>query len=264
VRSPDGQLLMASSRSRDGAGAAAGRSAAGVYTDTGSATRPGAGDRLRPYADGCGLALIEVSDVRSDVDVSGRGHARRAYRDVLPIMLPLMAAVLIIGVLRFAIACRRCRSWPGAAARISPTATNVRLPAAGLPPELEAHVVASTARSTLDEGSRMSASHRDAATSWHAARHPGTNLDSMENRPGRHRLRADVERMSRLVNQLLSVATLEALAVAPDEIADLQPSRGCCGMCAPRLEARPLARRHGTTAAVRCRQCRILRQALRN
>jgi signal transduction histidine kinase len=49
-----------------------------------------------------------------------------------------------------------------------------------------------------------------------------THLDALENREVAAALSADVARMSRLVNQLLSVAQLEALAVSADETADLQ------------------------------------------
>jgi signal transduction histidine kinase len=89
----------------------------------------------------------------------------------------------------------------------------------------------------------------------------------MDNRQIAAALRADVERMSRLVNQLLSVATLEALAVAPDEIADLQAiAVDVAGSLAPLAlkRGRSLAVT-GTSAAVPVRgNAESLRQALRN
>ena len=272
VRSPDGQLLMASSPE------AATRLVPppadrqqGVYTDTGLSddglVRATAFARMPTAA---GLALIEVSDVRSDVDVSRRGMLDALTGDVLPIMLPLMAAVLIIGVLTIRDSLSPMQELARRAARISPTATDVRLPAAGLPPELKPMVVAiNGALERLDEGFRMQ--REFTADAAHELRTPlailATNLDSMENRQVATALRADVERMSRLVNQLLSVATLEALAVAPDEIADLQAiAVDVAGSLAPLAlkRGRSLAVT-GTTAAVPVRgNAESLRQALRN
>jgi len=272
VRSPDGQLLMASSPE------AATRlppppadRQQGVYTDTGLSddglVRATAFARMPTAA---GLALIEVSDVRSDVDVSRRGMLDALTGDVLPIMLPLMAAVLIVGVLTIRDSLAPMQELARRAARISPTATDVRLPAAGLPPELKPMVVAiNGALERLDEGFRMQ--REFTADAAHELRTPlailATNLDSMENRQVAAALRADVERMSRLVNQLLSVATLEALAVAPDEIADLQAiAVDVAGSLAPLAlkRGRSLAVT-GTTARVAVRgNAESLRQALRN
>jgi signal transduction histidine kinase len=272
VRAPDGQILASSSP------AAQARLTTpptewrqGVYTDAGSN-----GDGLvqatafarMPTA--VGPVLIEVADVRSDVDVSRRGMLDALTGDVLPIMLPLMAAVLIVGVLTIRDSLAPMQELARRAARISPTATDVRLPAAGLPPELKPMVVAiNGALERLDEGFRMQ--REFTADAAHELRTPlailATNLDSMENRQVAAALRADVERMGRLVNQLLSVATLEALAVAPDEIADLQAiAVDVAGSLAPLAlkRGRSLAVT-GTSAAVPVRgNAESLRQALRN
>jgi signal transduction histidine kinase len=272
VRTPEGRLLAASSP------AAATRLPAppadwarGIYTDSDS----GGDGRVRATAfarlpTAVGLAVIQVADVRSDVDVSRRGMLDTLTGDVLPIMLPLMFAVLIIGVLTIRDSLAPMQELARRAARISPTATDVRLPAAGLPPELKPMVVAiNGALERLDEGFRMQ--REFTADAAHELRTPlailATNLDSMENRQVATALRADVERMSRLVNQLLSVATLEALAVAPDEIADLQAiAVDVAGSLAPLAlkRGRSLAVT-GTTAAVAVRgNAESLRQALRN
>jgi signal transduction histidine kinase len=272
VRTLDGRILASSSP------AAATRLAPppaewgqGIYTDTGSSgdglVRATAFARMPTAA---GLALIEVSDVRSYVDVSRRGMLDALTGDVLPIMLPLMAAVLIIGVLTIRDSLAPMQKLARRAARISPTATDVRLPAAGLPPELKPMVVAiNGALDRLDEGFRMQ--REFTADAAHELRTPlailATHLDSLENRQVAAALRADVERMSRLVNQLLSVATLEALAVAPDEIADLQAiAVDVAGSLAPLAlkRGRSLAVT-GATAPVAVRgNAESLRQALRN
>jgi signal transduction histidine kinase len=272
VRTPDGRVLAASSP------AAVTRMAPppadwrqGVFTDTGSSgdglVRSTGFSRLSTPV---GLAVVQVSDIRSDVDVSRRGMLDSLTGNVLPIMLPLMAAVLIIGVLTIRDSLAPMQELARRAARISPTATDVRLPAAGLPPELKPMVVAiNGALERLDEGFRMQ--REFTADAAHELRTPlailATHLDSLENRQVAAALRADVERMSRLVNQLLSVATLEALAVAPDEIADLQAiAVDVAGSLAPLAvkRGRSLAVT-GTTAAVPVRgNAESLRQALRN
>jgi signal transduction histidine kinase len=272
VRAPDGRILAASSP------AAASRLPAppadwarGIYTDSDFSgdgrVRATAFARL-PTA--IGLAVIQVADVRSDVDVSRRGMLDTLTGDVLPIMLPLMFAVLIIGVLTIRDSLAPMQELARRAARISPTATDVRLPATGLPPELKPMVVAiNGALERLDEGFRMQ--REFTADAAHELRTPlailATHLDSLENKQVAAALRADVMRMSRLVNQLLSVATLEALAVAPDETADLQAMAvDVAGSLAPLAlkRGRSIAVT-GTTDPVPVRgNAESLRQALRN
>ena len=158
----------------------------GIFTDTGQSgdglVRSTAFARLPTAA---GFAVIEVSDVRSDVEVSRRGMLDALTGDVLPIMLPLMAAVLIIGVLTIRDSLAPMQQLARRAARISPTATDVRLPAAGLPPELKPMVVAiNGALERLDEGFRMQ--REFTADAAHELRTPlailATHLDSLENR----------------------------------------------------------------------------------
>jgi signal transduction histidine kinase len=272
VRAPDGRVLAASSPqavTRLAPPPADWRQ--GIFADTGLSgnglVRSTAFSRLPTAA---GLVVIQVADVRSEVDVSRRGMLDTLTGNVLPIMLPLMAAVLIIGVLTIRDSLAPMQKLARRAARISPTATDVRLPAAGLPPELKPMVVAiNGALERLDEGFRMQ--REFTADAAHELRTPlailGTHLDSLENKQVAAALRADVERMSRLVNQLLSVATLEALAVAPDEIADLQAiAVDVAGSLAPLAlkRGRSLAVT-GTTAPVAVRgNAESLRQALRN
>ncbi|MGH6960520.1 MAG: sensor histidine kinase, partial [Dongiaceae bacterium] len=227
VRSPDGRIVVASSSS------AATRLAPppadwrqGIYTDAGV----GSDGLVRVtafafMATAAGPAVIQVADVRSEAEARRLSMLDTLTGDVLPIMLPLMAAALIIGVLTIRDSLAPMQELARRAARISPAATDVRLPAAGLPPELKPMVVAiNGALERLDEGFRMQ--REFTADAAHELRTPlailATHLDSLEDRQAAAALRADVERMSRLVNQLLSVAQLEALAVAPAEIADLQ------------------------------------------
>jgi signal transduction histidine kinase len=228
VRADDGRVLAASST------AAAERLTmppdgwrSGVFADAASSI---AGGRLQVnafarMATAAGPVLIQVADSSSENQAIRLAMIDTLTTDVLPIMLPLMAAVLIIGVLTIRDSLAPMQELARRAARISPTRTDVRLPAVGLPPELQPLVVAiNAALERLDEGFRMQ--REFTADAAHELRTPlailATHLDALEDRKAAAALRDDVDRMSRLVNQLLSVAQLEALAVSPDESADLQ------------------------------------------
>ena len=103
-----------------------------------------------------GPVTIQVGHTESEVEISRLGMIDTLTNDVLPIMLPLMVAVLIIGVLTIRDSLAPMQELARRAAVISPTATDVRLPAAGLPPELTPLVVAiNGALERLDEGFRM-------------------------------------------------------------------------------------------------------------
>ena len=272
VRTPEGQVLAASSP--DAATRLPLPSAdwrQGIFTEIGprgeGLVRSTAFSRLPTAA---GVAVIQVADLRSDADVSRRGMLDTLTGNVLPIMLPLMASVLIIGVLTIRDSLAPMQELARRAAGISPTATDVRLPAAGLPPELKPLVVAiNGALDRLDEGFRMQ--REFTADAAHELRTPlailATHLDNLENKQVAAALRADVERMSRLVNQLLSVATLEALAVAPDEIADLQAiAVDVAGSLAPLAlkRGRSIAVTGATDPVAVRGNAESLRQALRN
>jgi signal transduction histidine kinase len=270
VRALDGRVLAASST------AAAERLAvppgvwrSGVFADAASGGRVQVNAFAR-MASAAGPVLIQVADSRSETDAVRLAMLDKLTADVLPIMLPLMAAVLILGVLTIRDSLAPMQELARRAARISPTATDVRLPAVGLPPELQPLVVAiNAALERLDEGFRMQ--REFTADAAHELRTPlailATHLDALEDRKVATALRADVDRMSRLVNQLLSVAQLEALAVSPDETANLQAiAVDVAASLAPLAlkRGRSIAVT-GATAPVEVRgNAESLRQALRN
>ena len=172
-----------------------------------------------------GTIIIQVAVTQSAADARTRGLAQRLYEDLLPIMLPFLIATLVIGVLTIRDSLAPLREVARQAAEIGPRSTDLRLPVAGLPAELKPLVTAiNSAFARLDEGFRL---QRDfTADAAHELRTPlailAARLDNMSDRAAAAELRADVERMSRLVGQLLAVAQLEALAVSPDESADLR------------------------------------------
>ena len=100
----------------------------------------------------------------------------------------------------------------------------IRLSDTNLPREMLPLVKAINATlDRLDHGFRMQ--REFTADAAHELRTPlavlAVHLDSLEDKQVAAALREDVERMGRLVGQLLSVAQLEALDVAADEMVDL-------------------------------------------
>jgi len=107
---------------------------------------------------------------------------------------------------------------------IGPLRTDLRLPTDGLPTELLRPVqTVNAALRRLDEGFRV---QRDfLADAAHELRTPlailAAHLESLGDGPQVIPLRADVDRMTRLVGQMTTVAQLEALTIQPDDTADL-------------------------------------------
>ena len=155
----------------------------------------------------------------------GLGPLGRELRDeMLPILLPTLLAALAIGALTLRGGLRPLQMLAREAARITPAESERRLPAEGLPRELGPLVRAiNAALDRLDQGFRA---QRDfTADAAHQLRTPlailAAHLDTLGDRAVAASLREDVARMSRLVEQLLLVAELEALTLKPDERADL-------------------------------------------
>jgi signal transduction histidine kinase len=149
---------------------------------------------------------------------------RELDEELMPVLLPTLLAALVIGALTLQDGLKPLQRLARAAAGITPTASERRLPLHGLPRELAPLVGAiNAALDRLDEGVRA---QRDfTADAAHQLRTPlailMAHLDTLGNRSEAAALRDDVARMSRLVEQLLQVAELEALTLKPDERADL-------------------------------------------
>jgi signal transduction histidine kinase len=143
---------------------------------------------------------------------------------MLPILLPTLLAALLIGALTLRGGLRPLQRLAREAAHITPAESERRLPLAGLPRELAPLVRAiNAALDRLDQGFRA---QRDfTADAAQQLRTPlailAAHLDTLGDRAVAASLREDVARMSRLVEQLLLVAELEALTLKPDEQADL-------------------------------------------
>jgi signal transduction histidine kinase len=225
VRGPDGGVLLASP------GAAAARIGpvpadwdAGFYRDddpAGAASLFGAYRRLATPA---GEVVVQVAERDALSQLEVRGFLDELFGDILPVIAPFMALTLLIGIVTIRRGLWPLKSVAAQAARITPRSTDLRLSEANLPRELQPLVAAINGTlDRLDRGFRMQ--REFTADAAHELRTPlavlAAHLDSLEDRGVAASLREDVERMSRLVGQLLLVAQLEELAVSPGETADL-------------------------------------------
>lgn len=173
-------------------------------------------------------ALGKVA-IRVSMDIQGRQGwfavlSRQLDDELLPVLLPTLLAALAIGALTLRDGLRPLGRLADAAGGITPALSDRRLPLEDLPRELAPLVSAiNAALDRLDEGFRA---QRDfTADAAHQLRTPlailGAHLDTLDDQSIAASLREDVARMSRLVDQLLQVAELEALRLAPEETADL-------------------------------------------
>jgi signal transduction histidine kinase len=190
--------------------------------ETGSgATTFGAQRRVRI---GTNDFVVQVTERKPDWKLARRGFVGELLSEVLPVLLPIFALTLLTGTITVRRGLRPIRALAAQAAQISPRATDLRLAGGRLPGELQPLVAAiNDALDRLDRGFRL---QRDfTADAAHELRTPlamlSAQIDSLEDRSAATGLREDVERMSRLVGELLALARLEELGVAPDETVDL-------------------------------------------
>jgi signal transduction histidine kinase len=140
------------------------------------------------------------------------------------ITAPILLLLLIIDVVIFRRALKPVVAASALAQRIGPRRTELRLPEAGMPQEVRPLVHAvNQALDRLEEGFR--GQREFTADAAHELRMPltilRTRIDMIADRELARALRDDVESMTRLVNQLLEMAELESVVIAPGETADL-------------------------------------------
>jgi len=190
--------------------------------------------KVRPRNRQCSLSeLIEVNGETLVMQVTRRISPNSTALDALfyewlgeylPVTVPMLLALMTALIFTLRGALKPLERLMRYARCITPAATGVRLPTDDLPRELMGAVEA--VNGALDRLDRGFQAQRDfLADAAHELRTPlailGAHLDSMQDPTRTAVLRADVERMTRLVNQLLTVAQLEALTIRPDEQADL-------------------------------------------
>jgi len=144
--------------------------------------------------------------------------------EYLPVTVPMLLALMAALVITLRGALRPLERLMRYARSITPAQTGLRLPTDDLPRELLSTVEA--INGALDRLDRGFQAQRDfLADAAHELRTPlailAAHLDTMDDSARKPMLRADVDRMARLVNQLLLVAQLEALTIHPDDKADL-------------------------------------------
>jgi signal transduction histidine kinase len=147
----------------------------------------------------------------------------------LPAVVWLSAGVLLFLLVADIVIVRRALNpiigASGMAGAISPTRIDLRLPVERMPKEILPLVEAvNQAFDRLEQGFRIQ--RNLTADVAHELRTPLTVLrmraEALPERTVRAPLLADIDVMARLVDQLLSVAELETVVIAPDEAADLR------------------------------------------
>jgi signal transduction histidine kinase len=160
----------------------------------------------------------------ADADVLVHSLLREFMLDMGWIMPLLVTATLVVGVLAIRSAFRPIAEVSQMAAAIGPGTTSIRLPETNLPSEITPLVSAvNRALDRLDQGFDLQ--RRFTANAAHELRTPlaivTAALDVVEGNGEITKIKADVARMNRLVDQLLRVARLDAIALNVSDAVDL-------------------------------------------
>ncbi len=147
------------------------------------------------------------------------------YKHVGWITLPILLVLLVTDIAIFRRALLPLRQASEIAQHIGPARTDIRLPLDEIPGEVRPLVSAiNKALDRLDEGFRVQ--REFTADAAHELRTPlsilRTRVETLDDPRVAKALHMDIEAMSRVVGQLLDIAELEAFAIDPAEVADLQ------------------------------------------
>ena len=192
------------------------------------------------------------------------------YRHVGWITLPILLLLLVIDIAIFRRALMPLRQASETAQHITPARTDIRLPLQEIPIEVRPLVSAiNKALDRLEEGFRLQ--REFTADAAHELRTPlsilRTRVETLDDPGVAKALHQDIEAMSRVVGQLLDIAELEAFAIDPAEVADLQAvSAEVAGFVAPlALEQGREIALLGATAPVFVKgNAEMIKRAIRN
>ena len=192
------------------------------------------------------------------------------YRHVGWITLPILLVLLVIDIAIFRRALLPLRQASETAQHITPARTDIRLPLQEIPTEVRPLVSAiNKALDRLDEGFRLQ--REFTADAAHELRTPlsilRTRVETLDNPGIAQALRQDIEAMSRVVGQLLDIAELEAFAIDPAEVADLQAaSAEVAGFIAPLAleQGREIALLGATSPVLVKGNAEMIKRAIRN
>ncbi|MGO8911093.1 MAG: sensor histidine kinase [Bradyrhizobium sp.] len=170
------------------------------------------------------------------------------YKHVGWITLPILLVLLVTDIAIFRRALLPLRQASEIAREIGPARTDIRLPLNEIPSEVRPLVSAiNKALDRLDQGFRVQ--REFTADAAHELRTPlsilRTRVETLDDPRVAKALHLDIEAMSRVVSQLLDIAELEAFAIDPLEVADLQ---GACAEVAEFIA--PLALEQGREIAL--------------
>jgi signal transduction histidine kinase len=192
------------------------------------------------------------------------------YRHVGWITLPILLLLLVIDIAIFRRALLPLRQASETAQHITPARTDIRLPLQEIPSEVRPLVSAiNKALDRLDQGFRLQ--REFTADAAHELRTPlsilRARVETLDDPGIAKALRQDIESMSRVVSQLLDIAELEAFAIDPAEVADLQAAAAeVAGFVAPlALEQGREIALLGVTAPVLVKgNAEMIKRAIRN
>jgi signal transduction histidine kinase len=168
---------------------------------------------------------VQAAEDLSNSDVLIDDIVDDFYKHVGWITLPILLLLLVIDIAIFRRALMPLRQASETAQHIGPARTDIRLPLQEIPSEVRPLVSAiNKALDRLDEGFRLQ--REFTADAAHELRTPlsilRTRVETLDDPGVAKALHQDIEAMSRVVGQLLDIAELEAFAIDPAEVADLQ------------------------------------------
>lgn len=170
------------------------------------------------------VVTIQVGEDLSHRDVLIDDIVSNFFRRVGWITLPILMLLLAVDIIIFRRAVRPLLEASKAASDIGPTRTDIRIPSENIPNEIRPLVEAvNLAFDRLERGYQVQ--REFTADAAHELRTPlailRARLDRLTDSDLSRELKVDIDGMGRIVSQLLDAAELDAIAIDPQERADL-------------------------------------------